>query len=157
MLISTRQVRIAGSKWRQVHMLQFYASMMYVRRDADDMPPARQGVKREIKLENGTRIANDNLWLFRGGRLFQQFVCTAAARVELKRMSTLQTPRMQKQLRAETYADLREALRSGSRPDEIGRRVVCPASVKGSRRAMCVQTCSCLSRPPLSYSAPHHR
>ena len=34
----------------------------------------------------------------RNRRLFQQFVVTAAARYELKRMETLATPKMQKQL-----------------------------------------------------------
>lgn len=124
-----------GKKRRKVQMLQFYASMMYVRRSAAEMPPARQGVKREI-VDNGSTVANDNCWLFRGGRLFQQFVCTAAARVELKRMSTLQTPKMQKQLRAESYDQLKAALRDGQAPADIGRKVICPASVKGSRRAM---------------------
>ena len=72
----------------------------------------------------------------RNRRLFQQFVVTAAARYELKRMETLATPKMQKQLRAESYDQLKGALRNGEQPADIGRRVVCPASVKGSRRAM---------------------
>ena len=118
-------------------MQQFYGSILYVRRTYDEMPPARDDVKREIELPDGSRIANDNMWLFNGGRLFQQFVCTAAARVELKRMSTLQTPKMQNQLRAETYNQLKDALRDGCSPADIGRRVICPSSVKGSRRAMC--------------------
>ena len=47
-----------------------------------------------------------------------------------------QFERTQKQLRAETYDQLIGALREGEQPADIGRRVVCPASVKGSRRAM---------------------
>ena len=108
----------------------------HLRRDAT----CEDDVKREIELPDGSRIANDNMWLFTGGRLFQQFVCTAAARVELKRMSTLQTPKMQNQLRAETYDQLKDALRNGYSPADIGRRVICPSSVKGSRRAMYVST-----------------
>ena len=74
-----------GRHATKVHMLQFYAAMFYVRRTYDQMPPARLDVKREIELhDRSRRIANDNVWLFNGGRLFQQFVCTAAARVELK-------------------------------------------------------------------------
>ena len=119
-------------------MLQFYGSILYVRRTYDEMPPARDDVKREIELPDGSRIANDNMWLFNGGRLSQQFVCTAAARVELKRMSALQTPKMQQQLRADTYDQLKDALRDGYSPADIGRRVICPSSVKGSRRAMYV-------------------
>ena len=116
-------------------MLEFYASMLYVRRSAVEMPTARQGVRRYADGPAQT-IVNDNMWFFRGGRLFQQFVCTAAARYELKRMSTLATPKMQKQIRAETYDQLIGALHEGETPANIGRRVVCPASVKGSRRAM---------------------
>ena len=56
-------------------MQQFYASMLYVRRDINDMPPAGSGVRRLVGPD-GAKVANDNLWFFRGGRLFQQFVCT---------------------------------------------------------------------------------
>ena len=110
--------------WHKVEMQQFYASMLYVRRDWSEMPVDveqprdkrdSQGVSWRVEVPAGTvgakwdpkdkkwYVANDNLWFFRGGRLFQQFLCTAAARVELKRLSTLATPTMQKQLRAETY------------------------------------------------------
>ena len=98
-------------------------------------PKSRKGVMQYADGQ-AKRVINDNMWFFRGGRLFQQFVCTAAARYELKRMSTLATPTMQKQLRAETYDQLMGALHEGEDPANIGRRVICPASVKGSRRAM---------------------
>ena len=116
-------------------MQQFYASMLYVRRDINDMPPAGSGVRRLVGPD-GAKVANDNLWFFRGGRLFQQFVCTASARCELKRMDTLSTPKMQQQLRAETYQSLMDAVGDGLQPDDIGRKVICPDTVKGSLRAM---------------------
>ena len=43
---------------------------------------------------------------------------------------------MQKQLRAETYQTLIDAIDDGASPGGIGRKVICPPSVKGSRRAM---------------------
>ena len=143
--------------WHKVEMQQFYASMLYVRRDWSEMPVDveqprdkrdSQGVSWRVEVPAGTvgakwdpkdkkwYVANDNLWFFRGGRLFQQFLCTVAARVELKRLSTLATPTMQKQLRAETYQTLIDAIDDGASPGGIGRKVICPPSVKGSRRAM---------------------
>ena len=131
-------VPVVGGKKRAISMMEYYASMLYVRRSAADMPKKRIGSNeaRPEVVVAGRVVANDNAWFFRGGRLFQQFVCTAAARYELKRMSTLATPKMQKQLRAETYDQLIGALRDGEQPANIGKRVICPASVKGSRRAM---------------------
>jgi hypothetical protein len=99
-------------------------------------------------------VANDNLWFFRGGRLFQQFLCTAAARVELKRLSTLATPTMQKQLRAESYQTLVDAIDEGAAPGAIGRKVICPASVKGSRRAMYKLFLDCMAIVR-KFGAPH--
>lgn len=138
------RVPVKGGKKRAITMMEYYASMLYVRRSRVDMPKKRsevevdpgRKVRYEIELAGGQKVVNDNIWFFRGGRLFQQFVCTAAARYELKRMSTLATPKMQKQLRAETYDQLIGALRDGEAPADIGRRIICPASVKGSRRAM---------------------
>ena len=43
---------------------------------------------------------------------------------------------MQKQIRAESYGELLGALNGGTNPSEIGQRVVCPKSVRGSRRYM---------------------
>ena len=148
----------AKPSWHKVEMQQFYASMLYVRRDWIEMPVdvAQPNAERDnlqkaswrVKVPAGTArakrdaadnkwyVANDNLWFFRGGRLFQQFLCTAAARVELKRLSTLATPTLQKQLRAESYQTLVDAIDDGATPGAIGRKVICPASVKGSRRAM---------------------
>ena len=128
------KVPVRNAKRREISMMEFYASMLYVRHTAGEMPSPRSGVRRHADATK-TR-PNDNTWFFRGGRLFQQFVCSAAARYELKRMSILATPAMQKQIRAETYDQLKSALRDGEQPANIGQRVICPASVKGSRRAM---------------------
>ncbi len=155
------RVPVRGGKQRAITLMEFYASMLYVRRSAADMPKERSGVRREVKVAAGQKVAYDNTWFFRGGRLFQQFVCTAAARYELKRMSTLATPKMQKQLRAETYDQLIGALREGEQPADIGRRVVCPASVKGSRRAMYKLFLDCMAivrkfgSPHLFITVPH--
>ena len=99
-------VKTRGAKvdWCTIEMQQFYASMLYVRRDWSEMPIDVEQAARErnnlqsaswcVNVPAGTPgarqdacdkkwyVANDNLWFFRGGRLFQQFLCTAAARVE---------------------------------------------------------------------------
>lgn len=130
--------------------MQFYAAMLYVRESVPDMPEPRTGTVRFID----DNTCNDNKWFFRGGRLFQQFVCSAAARYDLKRMSTLATPRMQTQLRAETYSQLIGALRDGQPPANIGKRIICPSSVKGSRRAMYKLFLDCMAIVRV-FGAPH--
>ena len=107
-------VKTRGAKvdWCTIEMQQFYASMLYVRRSASEMPKERQSVDQDVRRYadgSAQRVVNDNTWFFRAGRLFQQFLCTAAARVELKRLSTLATPAMQKQLRAEAQRWARRA------------------------------------------------
>lgn len=145
-----------GGRWVKVQLQQFYASMLYVRRGIRDMPCAGQsGVRRVVEVSEGSpgasrdgsawRAANDNLWFFRGGRLFQQFVCTASARCELKRLDTLASPAMQQQLRADTYQSLVDAIGDGHEPGDVGRRVICPDSVKGSRRAMYKLFLNCMA------------
>jgi hypothetical protein len=104
-------VPIVGGARRAISLMQFYASMLYVRRSACEMPKPRAGVKRYAD-GRAQSVVNDSTWFFRGGRLFQQFICTAAARSELKRMSTLATPKMpelEAQSRHDAWRRTREA------------------------------------------------
>ena len=59
------KVPVRDRKHRTVSMLEFYASMLYVRHSAADMPKARSGVKRHTNASKS--LVNDNTWFFRGG------------------------------------------------------------------------------------------
>ena len=169
----------------KVQMQEFYASMLYVRRNWDDMPwgSTKMGTPRScvsdadarvdnrvtvwrVAVPSGTPgacqdpddglfyVANDNLWFLNARKLFEQFLCTASARCELKRMDTLSSPMMQKQCRAETYTTLKEAISAGTNLNDVGKKVICPASVKGSRRAMQKLFLDCMAIVR-KYGSPH--
>jgi hypothetical protein len=93
-----------------------------------------------------TRV-NEPTHLHRGGRLFQQFVVDQWAKEEQQRLRYVFTH--QNELRAECYRGVRDAVfaldegisgdNSNIRFDQIGKRVILPASFTGSPRYMCQQ------------------
>ncbi|KAF0291914.1 hypothetical protein FJT64_010055 [Amphibalanus amphitrite] len=97
---------------RGVTLMQYYAHRLQLRPDLDDS-------------------------LFRAGRLFQEYVCMAFARVETQRL--LYLARNQAGLRAELYQRLQDALpgdaeRELAGGDRVGQRVILPASFTGGPR-----------------------
>ncbi|XP_077242072.1 uncharacterized protein LOC143882480 [Tasmannia lanceolata] len=73
--------------------------------------------------------------LMRSGRLFQQFVVDAYAAIEEQRLYWVRTN--QKQLRANVYEGLQDAVRSGDHnAASIGQRLVLPSSFTGGPRYM---------------------
>ncbi|KAF0309414.1 hypothetical protein FJT64_019452 [Amphibalanus amphitrite] len=97
---------------RGVSLMQYYAHRLQLRPDLDDS-------------------------LFRAGRLFQEYVCMAFARVETQRL--LYLARNQAGLRAELYQRLQDALpgdaeRELAGGDRVGQRVILPASFTGGPR-----------------------
>ncbi|KAF0292121.1 hypothetical protein FJT64_009817 [Amphibalanus amphitrite] len=97
---------------RGVSLMQYYAHRLQLRPDLDDS-------------------------LFRAGRLFQEYVCMAFARVETQRL--LYLARNQAGLRAELYQRLQDALpgdaeRELGGGDRVGQRVILPASFTGGPR-----------------------
>ncbi|XP_077232073.1 uncharacterized protein LOC143866284 [Tasmannia lanceolata] len=73
--------------------------------------------------------------LMRSGRLFQQFVVDAYAAIEEQRLYWVRTN--QKQLRADVYEGLQDAVRSGDHnAASIGQRLVLPSSFTGGPRYM---------------------
>ncbi|KAF0304450.1 hypothetical protein FJT64_023747 [Amphibalanus amphitrite] len=97
---------------RGVTLMQYYAHRLQLRPDLDDS-------------------------MFRAGRLFQEYVCMAFARVETQRL--LYLARNQAGLRAELYQRLQDALpgdaeRELAGGDRVGQRVILPASFTGGPR-----------------------
>src|SRR6202158_3044945 len=74
--------------------------------------------------------------LFRGGRLFQQYVVDAWASIEQSELNWVK--KNQKTIRADLYHGLRDAMRDAEGVDmsNMGRRIVLPASHPGSSRHM---------------------
>ena len=61
-----------------------------------------------------------------------------AARADVYRMSWVRSPEGQKQLRAEEYTALANAVENGTDLHGVGKSIVCPSTERGSRRAMAV-------------------
>jgi hypothetical protein len=72
--------------------------------------------------------------LHRGAMLFQQIVVDMWLTNDMKNLEFYRFS--QKKLRAETYSTARLAFNGGLTPEEIGRRVILPSTVKGSVRFM---------------------
>ncbi len=74
--------------------------------------------------------------LFRGGRLFQQYIVDAWASIEQSELNWVR--HNQKTIRADLYDGLRDALRGVQGVDlgQMGKRIVLPASHPGSARHM---------------------
>ena len=74
--------------------------------------------------------------LFRGGRLFQQYVVDAWASIEQSELNWVM--KNQKTIRADLYHGLRDAMRDAEGVDmsNMGRRIVLPSSHPGSSRHM---------------------
>jgi hypothetical protein len=72
--------------------------------------------------------------IFRGQKLFQQFIVDAWASAEQNRLAYLE--HHQKDLRADSYRQIAEAFHRGdsTTPDQLGKRVILPASFTGSSR-----------------------
>ena len=66
--------------------------------------------------------------------LFLQFIVDMYAKIESERLRYIRCH--QQELRAENYIHLRDAMASESNPNELGKRVILPATVTGSPRHM---------------------
>jgi len=73
--------------------------------------------------------------LFRGGRLFQQYIVDAYASVEEDRLDYIR--KNQKNLRSEIYQGIQDAITRGdTNAQAIGKRIILPSSHTGSPRYM---------------------
>lgn len=107
-------------------------------------PEGRHGWSIEFKQATGITLKSyvqyrlmrrdePNL-LHLGGKLFQQFVVDQYLRVERQNMAYIR--HNQRQLRAECYQGLVDAIQDQDRDGRIGRRIVLPSTVVGSPRFM---------------------
>lgn len=102
--------KTSGDKRKRVSFREFFAYRLHERQDE---PPVIMSTK----------------------RLFQQFIVDAYTMVESNRLSYVR--RNQKQLRAEMYKGLTDALiRGETDPSKYGKRVVLPSSFTGGARYM---------------------
>ena len=74
--------------------------------------------------------------LYRWGRLFQEYVCMALAKIELDRLRWIEYN--QQAIRADLYQNLADAVAAQGNPADVvaGRRVVLPSSFAGGPRDM---------------------
>ncbi|XP_065654837.1 uncharacterized protein LOC136081451 [Hydra vulgaris] len=78
--------------------------------------------------------AGEENHIIRCRMLFHQFIVDMYAKIESERLRCIQNH--QQELRAENYIHLRDAIASETNPNELGKRVILPATVTGSPRYM---------------------
>lgn len=81
---------------------------------------------------------NEQPYLHRFRGLFNQFLVDVYAKIETERLVFIRTN--QRQLRAENYIDLRDALEQDSDPENLGRMVILPSTFTGGPRYMAERT-----------------
>lgn len=94
----------------------------------------RTGITLKSYVQYRLMRRNDKNILHMAGKLFQQFVVDQYLRIERQNLAYIR--HNQRQLRAECYQGLVDALQDQDRDQRIGRRIVLPATVIGSPRFM---------------------
>lgn len=77
---------------------------------------------------------NESNHLFKCGQLLNQFLVDEYVKMETERLLYLRNN--QKKLRADTYVNLRDAIANDKNVEDIGQRVILPATYTGSPRHM---------------------
>ena len=111
-------------------------------RDKDGDPGSRRVTPREYFAYHINMRDKDSDFLFRGGRLFQEYLCMAFTTMESQRLKFMRYN--QKALRADTYKNIKDVMdnrvpltdkiRTGDETVKFGKKIILASSYVGSPR-----------------------